>query len=492
MSDDQNEPSSSAQGGKGEPQKRQSIEPLDDPATFVRTYAKDLAQVSGKPVPATPVAKQKTLQEAVADDAAKVPEKAPEEKEDPWTKPPPPSGRTPDEILADLKAKGADVLKQDRPTVVSLDERADILERLFKKAGKPNQEAPEPPPPFIPQVRKDLPPAPPPPPPPPPPVRQRAPEPQPERIHTFTSDFQGRIDDKRANVFSVLAAEQDRGEAPREILPEKRTNPLPILAGVALIFLGGLGIFFAYQFATDAPPIPVVLDVPSLIFADGHMELLGEEPLLPKLAEAATEVIPEGTVVITYVTTSTSTETGILTTPEPGGTLVRLLGLGAPDVLLRNILPESTIGIVHAGEETRPFFILKVSSFERTFAGMLAWEPRMAEKLASIYPPYAPSTELFLEDEIPFEEATSTEEVASSTPEETLVGDDSVSLQGLDLGPDEFVDEIVRNYDVRILYDESGRVLMLYGYKDRSTLIITRDKEAFAEILNRLSSTRTN
>ncbi|HWU24334.1 MAG TPA: hypothetical protein VN086_01100, partial [Candidatus Paceibacterota bacterium] len=140
--------------------------------------------------------------------------------------------------------------------------------------------------------------------------------------------------------------------------------------------------------------------------------------------------------------------------------LIRSMNLSAPDILLRNIDDTSTVGVIRAGSESRPFMILKVNSYERTFAGMLAWEPTMAQDLASFYPPYPPAAS-----------TTATSSVAVATPPSTT-----------------FTDAVVANYDVRILRDASGRSLLLYGYRGKDTLIIARDEAAFSALLARLSA----
>lgn len=458
------------------PQESDSSKEGADKNSYVRTYAKDLALASGKPVPASPLATKQTLQEAVADDAARVPEKAPSDKPDPWTAPAPPTGRTPDEILAGLKEKA--VAERERPkNVIALDEsRGEILARLLKKSEAVHAPiaTPEPPPPSIPPVQKPIP---------PPPAPK---EEQPSPIHTFKSDFSEHTKEKKANVFAILAAEQDRSRrAPPQVIA-KPVNPLPIIAGIMLLFLGGLGIFFAFQFATETPPIPVPLKVPSIIFADATLELVGDAPYLDELQQVSETTIVDGGLVVTYISIATGTPTGITSIPQNGSVLFRALGLKAPDVLLRNITDESTLGLVEAGGETRPFFLLRVASFDRTFAGMLAWEPLMEHDLTSIYPPHPGDAPL----PAPAPLASST--VATSTTKMSSTTTETVPLNTLDLGPGEFIDEVVDNHDVRVLYDGQGRSLMLYGYKDKRTLIITRNKEAFREILNRLSSTRTN
>jgi hypothetical protein len=124
------------------------------------------------------------------------------------------------------------------------------------------------------------------------------------------------------------------------------------------------------------------------------------------------------------------------------------------------------VGVVQAGTQTAPFFVLRVLSYERTYAAMLAWEPTMLEDLSPLYPNYpnAPTSD------------TSTSTITTS---------------GIDTSSEpqqQFVDEIVDNQSVRALKDMSGRTILLYGYADRQTLIIARDEAAFQLLLSKLPS----
>ncbi len=164
----------------------------------------------------------------------------------------------------------------------------------------------------------------------------------------------------------------------------------------------------------------MVAGVPSLITFDESVEVHGSgTALLQALADASQGAGVSGNVVVTYVTASGNAG---IDGPQPGGVLVRALQLPAPDILLRNIDDTSTVGFIRAGTESRPFFILKVNSYERTFAGMLAWEATIVNDLGAIYPAYAG---------VPQTPASST---ASTTA--------SVGYQPV------FADAVVDNYDV--------------------------------------------
>lgn len=296
----------------------------------------------------------------------------------------------------------------------------------------------------IPQVRRE-------------PEPVAAPVPLPEAsspLHTYSSDFADRIDTANGSTFSVLAAQSDAGQTPRSTEPRKR-NLTPLLAGGAMLLIG-IGAILGAYFFTRQGIIPMTASVPSLITFDESVEVKGAgHDLMQAVANVGQGGSVQGNVIVTYVTLATTTGAGI---PQPGGVLIKDMSLSAPDILLRNTAETSTVGIIRAGTESRPFMILKVNSYERTFAGMLAWEPSMAADLGTFYPPY------------PAQSAD-----ASSTPIAATISPS-------------FIDAVVANYDVRILRDSNGKSIMLYGYLGKDTLIIARDEAAFTALVSRLNA----
>jgi hypothetical protein len=283
-------------------------------------------------------------------------------------------------------------------------------------------------------------------------VIQEAPSP----IHTFRTDFQDHVKEERASSFSVLAAEKDAHV--RKRTPKKRnaSGVLAIAGGVILLIAGVGGIFAAYVYMSKNAPVLSIATPSSLITPDSSVVLSGSgSDLLQALAVQGSQPLANNKIVLTYVNESTTTPQGVTEEPASGGAFIAELNLQAPDILLRNIDPTSMVGIVSAGNEARPFFILQVESYERTFAGMLEWEPSMYESLSTLYPEYAASG-------------------ANST-----------------LPAAQFIDETVDSHEVRALKDNSGRTLVLYGYADKQTLIIARNEAAFTLLLNRLQAGTT-
>lgn len=462
--------------------------PPSDPSQYIRTYAMDLAAVTGQPMPSPAPApqpeKQKMVQEEgvsmpdydpspVQRDGGVSPEDFPQEKVDvtasdsegifqqregfglqpaasiplmpqenvaPSSIVAPPTTvmpqLSPEEEAAEREAVIARLRAKVRASTDVAATAPLVAEESAMRAAAPDfEKIPEPVLP-IPQVSKE-------------PIHPPTfitPE-GPSPIHTYSSDFAERIDSSGATSFSVLAAQSDAGQTPRATQPRKRTI-LPLLVGGLMLVIGVGAVAAAFVF-TRPGTVPIVSSVPSLIPFDASVEVKGTgQDLTQAIAKVGQSGSMIGNVVVTYVTLSTTTGSGI---PQPGGQLIQQMGLQAPSILLRNIDNTSTVGVLRAGTETRPFMLFKVNSYERTFAGMLAWEPTMASDLATFYPAYAG---------------------IASTSSKT---------------PTSFVDAVVANYDVRVLRDSSGRSLMLYGYKGKDLLIIARDEAAFTALVSRLA-----
>lgn len=310
---------------------------------------------------------------------------------------------------------------------------------------------------------------------PPPPFKVDAPV----SFHSYGTDFNDRVDSHSSSAFSVLAAEQDVAPSSRPAPTKSRASIVPVLAGVVLIVLAGAGSYVAYRYIGARTAVPVLtLQAPSLIVADEYKKISGTGPeLMRALAIVANEMLVSGNALVTYVEQPATGDPSIIAgSPAPGGVLIKALALPAPDLLLRNITDASTVGVIREGGDTRAFFVLRVSSYERTFAGMLTWEPLMERDLGLLYPLYttAPVPTVAVD----LNTASTSSPTASSTP---------VVAAATPGSRVRFEDAIVANRDIRILRDTSGRSLMLYGYADKETLIIARNEASFAALIIRLS-----
>ncbi len=478
--------------------------PPEDATPHIRTYAKDFAAASGKnpPESAKPKRAPKKKEVKKEKEVAPIPP-APVPASTPSIPPTVPvathqevsaeiSTSEREAILARLKARASTQATGSLPTYLA-PERAPLSQIPLPTEPAPIQEAaplipipePLPPEPVI-SYREpvpapiEIPPEPVQPEPAAAPVIPEGPAP----LHTYTSDFADRIDEKKASRFSVLAAENDAHV--RTPQTKKKVSLLPILSGILLLIIGSGAIVAAYIYMSKSAPVLSIIAPPSLIAPDSKVALTGTgSTLFQALATQAGLPLQANTVELTYINVSTTTTQGVLEEPGTGGAFITEMNLPAPDILLRNIDPSSMVGIVSAGQETRPFFILRVTSYERTFAGMLSWEGTMSRDLAQLYPRY--STALPAPIVTTVATTTSATTTKSSTTKTT-----SVTITSAPTDPSlpvkQFVDETVTNHDARALKDISGRTIVLYGYADKQTLIICRDEAAFSLLLGRLAA----
>jgi len=388
---------------------------------IVRTYGRDAAQLEGKPVP--PITQPlPSVPEAVSAPAT------------------PPQ----DEVVRE--AKQAPSITQEVP-VVSEKKQPEMMVFPAKRPLTPTPEVE--------------------------PLAQEKRMGTPSPLHTYQIDFAEHVKKTNASPLSVLAAERDakRPELPLQALRPSHTGRLLLLRALLLV-LGAGGSYATYRYLAPEAVTMFSQQVTSLVFADEQQELSGSGKTLQN-AVVASVADPLSLDAIRILYIATSTPEAVTRQPASGKEFIEALDVSAPDILIRNSYPESTFGVIHAGEGTYPFFILKVSSFESTFRGMLDWENTIAEDLALFYPPY-PKEPVSVS-------ATTTEPIATTT---------EVVIEEPPVAPLHFVDQTVANNDVRVLLDAKGRSILLYGYRDKTTLIIARDVSAFTEIVQRLAATR--
>jgi len=110
----------------------------------------------------------------------------------------------------------------------------------------------------------------------------------------------------------------------------------------------------------------------------------------------------------------------------------------------------------HVVDTNAPLFVIPVTSYDHAFAGMLAWEPTMDDSLTPV-----------------FKAVSATKLDANGIPETRT-----------------FEDDVLRNYDVRELKDDSGTVVLYYSFPTPNILVIAQSPYSFTEILSRLQAQR--
>jgi hypothetical protein len=289
-------------------------------------------------------------------------------------------------------------------------------------------------------------------------------------LRTLKDDLGNIVESKKMSLVRAAALESDKVRPQKERIAEatemqkkrsrRRTSVVVgifILVGIGMLALGAVFLVDSQRRLDVAAP-----ENNSLMFAEQTIALSMDD-LSPReakllLAQARdqanvtlgsiTRIVPLFTVAATEKTAATER---LLTSSE----FLTTLGSQAPPELTRALGTDFFVGI-HAIDKTAPIMVFTVSSYERAFAAMLAWESTISDGLAPFYPAVF-------------------QDVRSS---------------GNSLSIIQFEDAVVRNFDARILKDASGEVRFLYAFPTRGILIIAESPYSFVEALSRLQAER--
>ncbi len=280
----------------------------------------------------------------------------------------------------------------------------------------------------------------------------------PKPLRTYQSDVEEVLKEGGGSLAKIAIAENDRrihgGFALEEVEAPSHTK-LIVWISVGLIVVGILVLSALYIFRNTGKPIATVSGPRSIILADTEKSLdiagLNREQIINTLLRER----DESTMTLSSVTA--------LKLKEGKGEQARTIGAEeffaklqsrAPSELARSLENNFMFGI-HTLSKNQPFLILKTSYYQNAFAGMLAWEKNLKEDLGPIF--------------IPPERAT----IASTS-------DQVLNKNGT------FEDAVVKNRDVRALRGEGGKIVFLYSFPDKNTIIITTNTDTLEKVAARL------
>ncbi len=282
-----------------------------------------------------------------------------------------------------------------------------------------------------------------------------------QSVHTLKHDLQQVVHDQKISVVRAAALEQEKAKPP-VFATTKRSSSVKnsLFAGALLLFLGAAalgGVYFVVQGSTA--PLPEQ-PTSSLVFAEQtvSLALAGQSPTQLKnlLADArgASSASLGSITRIAPLSTSLTTE-GEVTRLATLSEFLAALGAHPPEELMRALSQDFFFGL-HTVDKNAPLLVVPVTSYDRAFAGMLAWEGTINADLAPAF---------------------------VRVPDLTAGADGLVQKRT-------FGDVVMRNYDVRALTDDSGAVALYYSFPTRGLLIIAESPYTFTELLSRLQAQR--
>ncbi|MBP6856202.1 MAG: hypothetical protein KBC49_00950, partial [Candidatus Pacebacteria bacterium] len=277
----------------------------------------------------------------------------------------------------------------------------------------------------------------------------------PKSIRTYQSDMADAVRMNEGSVIKIAVAEQERKarEQQVEIKSERVSNVFAI--GGVLLALVAIGVLGYSIIATREKEI-VVTGTPlnqSLIRNDGTEALVisgkNKQEIAKEFYEIAS-VLKEkknGVFNINPIEDDTTQKTR-----PTAKDFFTALQTSMPGPLYRSLSDEYMLGSISLEEKGSPFIILKPTSFDYAYSGMLQWEKKMVDDFFILY-------------------------------NINVAGENSYLLSK------PFQDSVLKNQDARVLYDNQGQVVMLYLFVNNDDLIIiAKDESAVLEILNRLGT----
>lgn len=264
-------------------------------------------------------------------------------------------------------------------------------------------------------------------------------------FHSMASDANTAVKTENASVIKIAIAEQERKlEHPNRVEDPKKSIFALSLGG--LLLLGGfisLGTYLYFKGNPAPTPIPTLAANQIMsVDAEKRINIKADENPLKTVVSSSAE-FSSGKVVRVTLTDSDQ----IISSTR----FLELLNTQAPTWFERSLKGIYMTGL-YRGQTTNPFMIFTVDSYDNAFSGMLKWESTMTEDLAPMLPENFQAT------------------------------------VGTNFTDSPFTDGVIKNKDVRMIKDSSGKPVLIYAFPSKNLLIITTSREAIEEVFARLTT----
>lgn len=272
-------------------------------------------------------------------------------------------------------------------------------------------------------------------------------------IRTFESDIASSVRSNQGSVVHIALAEEEKRRSQETVAHGNKKSVLFGTLGLVLIIascaLVGIAIYTTEHNSPKPVPIPEIKK--EGLFTAGHeyvFALATSTTRMETIAELQ-KTVPTQTlgdisrVVITVAGTTTPIaldDTDFLSVLLPK----------APDLFKRSLAPLFEYG-VYQDTTPKPFLIFTSIDYDRSYAGLLAWERDMKSEFSDLF---------------------------NNAPENTTINTSDETTQPV-VHSLVFKDTVVKNVELRVLLDENGTEYLVYGFPRRNTLIIAPNTKTF-------------
>lgn len=264
-------------------------------------------------------------------------------------------------------------------------------------------------------------------------------------LRTYQGDVQEAISKNNFSKSTIVMAEQKRKiEQPEKVIrqeiPKVRNNLFIVIGGVLLV-AGIVAVGGVYYMKSNEETVIqqerektlISFSLKKEIYASGmnRNQLIGEITS----QKSAFRSQPNS---VLYLDMVDANNNKVSVTD-----ILKLLGPSMSASLARSFTGDYMVG-VYSFDTNEPFVILTTQDYANSYSGMLKWEKDMVRDIGPLF-------------SIETNNSTSTV----------------------------FVDEEMRNKDLRLLRDGNGKTILLYTFIDKSTLVITKNENMFNAILGK-------
>ncbi len=281
-------------------------------------------------------------------------------------------------------------------------------------------------------------------------------------VRTFKSDMEETIQANHVSSINIALAENKKMmERMRSAEVEKVTikKNYTVLIVSSLLIVGGILAFAIPYFLVNKQYAKeeIIEDISSshFITVESEEKINLDSVVLDRLASTLSERIDQSNIRLGSIKNIFLTEgTGVAEKPIDSQRFISLMNFNLPAEIERTLKPEYMFGM-HSFNGNQKFLILKVGSYENTFAGMLKWEIDLWSDFKNLF----------------------------SLSSISLPTNQTGRIPGIETPA--FQDAVYANKDTRVVKDSSGGVLFLYSIIDKNTVVFTTSTDTLKEIINR-------
>ena len=348
-------------------------------------------------------------------------------------------------------------------------------------------------------------------------------------LHTYADDVRDAVQNDGVSMAKIMMAEvkkqEDEKTIEEETSPTSTKNKSIIAISIITLLVACVGFAGTWYFIgkRDEALAPAVSQHRSTIIPYDE-----EHPISLEFRERIKMV--DGIYSAKMQKYANDTSIVYLPVVENGGTSTNLaitstflsnMETRVSPALVRSFGNEFMLGLNKSSGKMEPFILLTSDSFNQMYAGMLEWEPAIADDIGDLFftkedlietlPPVSTSTDnvksTTTAQVASGKTGSSTKITANTSPvaSSTLVAVASTSSSSPIIDPAiekefksryiianslKFKDEILNNRDLRVLRTTSGKVLMYYVFINDKILLIAKDFGTLNEVAKRLATSQ--